>query len=307
MNSDEYTVQEHFLDVGDGHQLYVQDWGSKTAKRPIIFLHGGPGSSVQDKHKQLFDPQYQRVIFFDQRGCGKSLPLGSFENNTTDKLVDDIEKLAKHLRLDKFILTGGSWGSCLALAYGLKYPHRVHAMVLRGLFTASHDEINWVDKGRFKNFFPEVWDLYLAETPKSHHHDPSSYHFARVLGHDAEAAKKSAYAYQNVEAAIIQLDDRYTPENFDEYDPSGMKIEIHYLANKCFLPDGHILANAHKLTMPIYLFQGRYDMVCPPATAYKLHQKLPNSWLTWTVSGHKDERESWTAVRNTLLQLTSAA
>ena len=304
MSPDQYTNQELFLDVGDGYQLYVQDWGNKQAATPIIFVHGGPGSSAQDKHKQIYDPTRQRVIFFDQRGCGKSLPYGSLEHNTTGDLVEDIEKIATRLELDKFVLTGGSWGCCLALAFALKYPQRVAALVLRGVFTGSQQEINWVDKGKFVNHFPDVWEEYLDATPKSHHHDPSSYHFERILGDNPEAARESAYAYENLEGSLIQLDDRFIPEDLTTYDPSGMRLEAHYLANNCFLPDNHILDNAHKLPMPVWLVQGRYDMVCPPITAYKLSQAIPDSHLVWTISGHKDERESWSVVRAVLQQLS---
>lgn len=305
MTPDNYTQSEFFLDVGQGHQLYVQDWGNPKAATPIVFLHGGPGSSAQDKHRELFEPRQQRVIFFDQRGCGRSLPYGSRQHNTTPDMIEDIEKIAKHLKLNKFILTGGSWGSCLALAYALTHPQPVKALVLRGIFTGSQAEIDWIDKGRFMNFFPDVWENYLKLTPEAHHANPSAYHFKRALGDDEAAAKESAYAYEQVEGALLKLDDRYHAEDFADYDPSGIQLEIHYLANRCFLPDRHILDNAHQLTMPAWLFQGRYDMVCPPTTAYELHQRLPNSWLTWTVSGHKDERESWTAIRNTLLHLTN--
>lgn len=120
MNPDKYTSREFFLEVGDGHELYVQDWGNKAAETPIFFLHGGPGGGLKDGHKQMFDPEKQHVIFHDQRGCGKSLPHGSLEHNTTADLVNDIEKIAQKLKLDTFILTGGSWGSTLALAYALK-------------------------------------------------------------------------------------------------------------------------------------------------------------------------------------------
>lgn len=305
MTPDEYTIKETFLDVGDGHQLYIQDWGNPKAKIPILFLHGGPGSGFNNRYRQRYDPTIERVIFFDQRGAGKSLPYGSLEHNTTTDLVEDIEKIAKHLKLEKFILTGGSWGSCLALAYALKYPKRVKDIVLQGIFTGSQSEIDYICKGKFVTFFPDVWEKYLATTPKDHHNDPSAYHFKRALGKDEEAAKKSAYIYENTEGALLSLDDRFIPDEYDEYDPSSIKIELHYLVNRCFLPDNYILDNAHKLTMPIWLVQGRYDMVCPPVTAYELHKKLLNSQLIWTTAGHGNDRPNYDATRTILLGLTS--
>ena len=161
MTPDKYTISESMLDVDNGHQLYIHDWGNQTAVKPIVFLHGGPGGSTKDHHKTSFDPTEQRVIFFDQRGCGRSLPLGSLSNNTTDDLIEDIEIIADHLNLKTFIINGGSWGSCLALAYSLAHPERVTALVLRGIFTGSQSEIDWLDSGKFRTFFPEVWAQYL--------------------------------------------------------------------------------------------------------------------------------------------------
>lgn len=304
MTPDAYTIQEFFLEVGDGHQLYVQEWGNTKAKTPILFLHGGPGGSVQDKHRRLFDPKQQRVIFFDQRGCGRSLPYGLIKANTTKHLVEDIEKIAVKLGVKEFIITGGSWGCTLALAFSLAHPRRVKAMVLNGILTGSQSETDWVDKGGFRNFFPDIWEEYLRQTPKAHQTDPSAYHFQRALGDDEAAAKASIYAYENVEAALLQLDDRYYPESFEDYDPAGMRIEIHYLVNRFFLPDRYVFYHANRLTMPVYLVQGRYDVLCPPVSAYELHKALPNGHLIWTVSGHKTERESWTVIRTLLQQLT---
>ncbi|MDB5170403.1 MAG: putative proline iminopeptidase [Candidatus Saccharibacteria bacterium] len=292
------------LNVGDGHDLYVQDWGNKDAKTPIVFLHGGPGAGVKDRHKQRFDPKKQRLIFFDQRGAGKSSPKGSIEHNTTQDLVEDIEKLAKHLKLDTFIITGGSWGVCLAFAYAFKYPERVTAMVLSGIYTATRAETEHIDNGGFRSYYPDVWENYVNRAPKEYADDPSSFHYAQALGNDAEAAKASIYAYSELEGSLLSLDDRYTPENFEEFDPNNMKIELHYLANNCFIPEGYIAQNAPKLTMPIWLVQGRYDMVCPPITAYNLNKQLKNSHLIWTVAGHGNDRANYDVMRTILLQAT---
>lgn len=306
MTPDTYTISEQFLDVGDGHQLYIQDWGNKNADLPIIFLHGGPGGGCSNGHKQTFDPRTQRVIFFDQRGAGKSLPKGELKNNTTKELVEDIEKIAQHFKLDEFILTGGSWGSCLAFAYGLKYPKRVRAMVLRGIYTGTREETEFIDKGEWKTFYPEVWDAFLSRTPKKHHDNPSQYHYENFQSDDPEKAKASSYAFSELEGSLLSLDDRHTTSDYAEFDPDGMKIELHYLKNDCFMPDKYIFDNASKLTMPIWLVQGRYDMVCPPITAYALHQKLPNSKLIFSTAGHRGgDRGIYEIMRALLLQLTT--
>jgi proline iminopeptidase len=291
------------LDVGDGHELYVQDWGDAEASTAIFFLHGGPGSGCNDGHKQYFDPSSQRVIFHDQRGCGKSTPYGSIENNTTDKLVHDISTVADKLGIDKFVIMGGSWGSCLAFAYALEYPERVKGMVLRGIFTGSKTETDWLDHGQFQNFFPDAWEAYLKTVPEDQRQNPTSYHYSRVMGDDQAAAQQSGAAYQTLEVSAISLDDRHGPINIADFDPSNIRIEMHYMQNLCFLPDNYILNNAHKLTMPVWLIHGRYDMVCPPITAYELHKRLPKSELIWTIAGHSAEHETWTAIRMALREL----
>lgn len=304
MTPDEHTIQETFIEVGDGHTLYVQEWGNPKGA-PIIFLHGGPGAGVHNKHRSAFDPAQHRVIFFDQRGCGRSLPYGSLEHNTTTDLINDIEKIADHLGLQQFVLTGGSWGSTLALAYALAHPERVRALVISGIFTGAQAEIDYFDKGDFRTYFPEIWERYLAATPKSHHANPTKYHYDRVLHGDEQAVRESAYALENMEAALLSLDDRFAPGPFGDFDPVGAIIETHYLANGCFLPERHIFKNASKLTMPIWLVQGRYDFVCPAITAHELHKALPNSQLVHTIAGHRGgERSTQDVTRALLLQFT---
>ncbi len=305
MTPDTFTIAEHHFSVGDGHTLYVQDWGNPDAKRVIISLHGGPGGGSKDSHKGRFDPTRQRVIFFDQRGCGHSTPLGSLEHNTTNELVEDISTIADKLRLDTFIITGGSWGSCLALTYALEHPERVSAMVLHGIFTGSQAEIDWLENGLFRTFYPDAWERYLAATPTEHHKNPTAYHYERVLGADETAARASGYAYSMLMGNVMKLDDRFTPSDPAEYDPTDMRTEIHYMANRCFMPDRFILNNAAKLTLPIWLIQGRYDMVCPPFTAHELHKQLPNGELVWTINGHHGDHEAITVMRTILLQLTN--
>lgn len=303
MTPDKHTNRELFVEVSDGHELYVHDWGNKDADQIIFYIHGGPGSGCSDKYKGGFDPLRQRVIFHDQRGSGRSLPYGSLEHNTIQDLIADISKIADKLDIKKFILTGGSWGSSLSLAYGIAHPERVIAMVLDGIWTCTQFEIDWLAKAQFQTFFPDAWQAYVDGTPEEHRHDPSAYHFKRALSDDQQASKESGYLYQNLEGAVMRLDDRQTPTAVDEFDPAGIRIEIHYLVNGCFMPDRFILDNSSKLTMPIYLVQGRYDMVCPPVTAYELHRCLPRSELIFTTSGHAGEHETWSIKRTILLEL----
>lgn len=306
MNPDAATISESFLDVGNGHQLYIQDWGNADAKTPIIFLHGGPGSGCNDGHKLMFDPHVQRVIFFDQRGAGKSLPKGKLEHNTTANLVEDIERIADHFKFKKFVITGGSWGSCLAMAYALAHPQRLEAMVLRGIFTGSKEETEFVDNGGFKLHFPEIWDSYLSRTPKEHHDNPSAYHYAQMKSGDPVKMKASAYAYSEMEGALLRLDDRYTSQEYEQFEPETVQLELHYFQNACFMNDRYILENAHKITIPTWLIQGRYDMVCPPKAAYDLHKLLPKSKLLFTTAGHSgSDRANYDAAKSLLLEITN--
>ncbi len=304
MTPDKYTISETFVSVGDGHNLYIHDWGNKSAKKPIIFLHGGPGSFCQDKHKGIFNPENQRVIFFDQRGSGKSTPYGELSNNTTDELVEDINKITDHLKIDKFILQGGSWGSCLAFAYAIAHPQRVIGIVLAGIYTCSQSENDWLNNGGFKSFYPDAWDEYLARTPQEHRDNPTAYHMSQIASENEDARKLSAYAYSCLEASLMKLDDRFTPDDYETFDPAGSIIEMTYIANNGFMPDRFIIENAHKIIAPVWLVQGRYDIVCPPVTAYELSSEIPNCKLILTTSGHKAEHESWNLIRTILGEIT---
>lgn len=303
MTPDAHTLQEHFLDVGNGHQLYVHDWGNADAADPILYLHGGPGGGCNDGNKLRFDPEQHRVIFFDQRGSGRSLPYGTTEHNTTDDLVADIEKIAAFLKLSSFVITGGSWGSTLALAYAIKHPKRVEALVLQGIFTGSQAEIDWIDKGLFQTFYPEAWQAFLDRTPKSHHKDPAAYHTKRAMTGNDDEIRESAFAYSCLEGGVLRLDDRFTPGDPLDFDPASTRLEMYYLANGCFMPDRYILNNAHKITAPVWLVQGRYDMVCPPVAAHELHSVLPNSKLIYTTAGHaSSDRANQDVLKTILLQ-----
>lgn len=301
MLPDAYTIQENFLTVGDGHQIYTQEWGNAKAKTTMLFVHGGPGSQSQDKHKSNFNPEQHRVIFFDQRGCGKSLPYGSLERNTTNDLIADMVKILAHYKAKKVVLVGGSWGAALSLAFAVAHPDKTEALVLHGIFTGSQKEIEWLDQGLFQTFYPDAWEAYLARTPKAHRNNPTAYHAKQMLGDDPEARATSGYAYDMLEGGVMKLDDRFTPQDPTDYDPLPIRMEMYYMANGCFMPDRHILNNAHSLTMPVWLVQGRYDMVCPPQTAYELDKKLPNSHLIWTISGHRAERHSVDVTKTILL------
>lgn len=305
MNEDQYTNKVFMLPVTHGHELWVHDWGNKDAETVFFFLHGGPGSSCRDKHKFAFDPMTQRVIFHDQRGSGQSVPAGKWHHNNTQELAADITAIADHLGVKKFVITGGSWGSTLALYYALENPKRISAIVVSGVFTASQQEIDWLDKGLFRTHFPDAWDRYTTTVPVEHKNDPSAYHMANAFGNDETKAFAAARAYGDLEAAVISLNDFHAPTPETETDLSGSLIEMRYLAKRCFLPDRYILDNAHKLTMPVYIVQGRYDFVCPPKTAYELSKVASDTHLTFVQAGHSAEHETVTALSLIYRQLTT--
>ncbi len=305
LTADGFTLSETYLDVGDGHRLYVQDWGCAEAARAVVALHGGPGTATTDSHKEYFDPSRQRVLFCDQRGVGRSTPYASVEHNTTQHLVADLVAILDRFGLDKAVLMGGSWGSCLALTFAVAHPERVEALALYGLLTARQQELDWLNEARWRTFYPEVWQWYLDRTPPDHHDDPTGYHFGRILSDDAKASKESAYAYTTVDTAITELDDRFKPSPLeDDFDAGPARLQAHYFTHSHFLPDEHVLDNAHRLTMPVHIVQGRYDMVCPPVSAYQLAERLACPELYWTANGHLPDREGWNVLRTVLLQLT---
>ena len=292
------------LDVGDGHTLYVHDWGNKSAKKPIIFLLGGPGLALRDNgYKISFNPNKQRVIFYEQRGCGKSTPSGELKDNNTQKSIGDIDKIADYLKIDKFLLVGGSWGSTLALAYAIASPKRVLGLVINGVFTGSKSETDWISNGGFKLFYPEVWEAYLDRTPKQFRDDPSAFHMRQIKSKKTQDVIDSTYAYGCMEGASMSLEDRFTPSDKSTFDPTQMLIEMTYLNNLCFMPDRYILDNASKITAPVWIVQGRYDMVCPPITTYELSRKLSTCKVSWTIGNHDYAHEKWNLVKAILAEI----
>lgn len=296
MNEDVHTNQTFMLPVSHGHELWVHDWGKQDAKTVFFFLHGGPGGNCKDKHKMPFDPTTQRVIFHDQRGSGKSLPTGKWQHNNSQELAADITAIANHLGIKSFVIVGNSWGSTLALYYAVTNPERVSAVVVSGIWLATEAEMAYMNDGGWRTHFPDLWDWYVSTVPKENQANPSAYHFAQALSDDPAKAAESARVFDDMEAGLISLNDRHLLTPLEEYDPVGSLIEMRYMAHGCFMPDGYILKNADKLTMPVHIVQGRYDFVCPPSAAYVLHRAVPSSTLTWVTAGHTAEHETVTAL-----------
>lgn len=301
LTKDRHTIAEHHFTTKDGiYKLYVQEWGNKEGK-PIISLHGGPGAGSSDSHKIPYDPTKHYVVFFDQRGCGQSEPLASTKNNQTKYLIEDINLIADKLGLETFSVHGGSWGSTLALYYGIANPERVENMVLRGVFLGTKAEIDYFETAGYKKFFPEAYEFLVQDVPEEHKDNPGAYHRKQLV---ENKSAMSAYRYTEAEMDVLKLDSHYVPPEFtEEYDITYGTIITHYMDNGCFIEEGHILKNADKLTMPIHIIHGRYDMICLPVNAYNLHKALPNSTLHWTMAGHSGSDRSNYDVMHTINQL----
>lgn len=276
--------QSDRLSVDSGHALYFEQSGN-PAGFPVLFLHGGPGSQTRPQHRQFFDPTFYRIVLFDQRGCGQSVPRGLTERNTIWHLVADMERLRRQLAIERWLLFGGSWGSTLALAYAGTYPERVAGMVLRGVFLASAGELEWYVNG-LREFLPEAWE---GLTGGQSGEVVSRYH-ALVNHADRETALRAARHWVGYEEAAMQLGSGSPPTAIAQGDEAALldraRIQLHYLANGCFLRRDELLENAWKITAPAIIVQGRLDMICPPVTARMLAKRLSADMRMVEAGGH---------------------
>lgn len=269
-----------YLPSNNMHEIYVEESGNPEGN-PIIFIHGGPGGGCGTKQRRFFDPNYYRIILFDQRGCGKSKPLGETQNNTTSDLINDMESIRKYLKIKDWFLFGGSWGSTLALAYAIKFPKLVKGLILRGIFLSRPHELEWF-LNEVDQFFPDLHGNLLSHDSSINKKNLVSQYSKLVFGDNQEAAKNAAVAWNQFEGSILKL---VPPENTEpsesvnfDFELARAKVQLHYIQNQCFVDGEEILNKASILKdKPIIIVQGRYDMVCPPKTAYELMKKLPTS------------------------------
>jgi proline iminopeptidase len=272
--------QTGYLDTGDGHQVYWERSGTKGAK-PAVFLHGGPGGGCSPKHRQLFDPALYDVILFDQRGCGRSTPFASLDNNTTWHLVADIERLREMMGVETWQVFGGSWGSTLALAYAETHPEHVSELVLRGIYLLTKAEMDWYYQFGVSEMFPEKYEAFIAPIPEAERGDMITAYRKRLVGEDREEQLRCAKAWSIWEGETITLlPEPATSDTFHEADfaLAFARIENHYFTHAGWFEDGQLLRDAHKLKdIPGTIVHGRYDMPCPMRQAWALHQAWPKS------------------------------
>jgi proline iminopeptidase len=266
------------------HTMHYEESGSPTG-RPVVYLHGGPGAGIEPAMRAVHDPQAYRFVMFDQRGAGRSTPAGELRDNTTWHLVADIERLREHLGIERWIVSGGSWGTTLALAYAQRHPERCEALVLRGVWLSTEPELRWFQRG-LRNFYPEVWKMTVGDVSA----DNIEGHFdawrARILDPDPAIAGPAAVAKARYEwlccmadpgpEELAQIDAELTLEYCLPY----QRIGAHYRNHDFFLEPGQLLRDVHLLSkVPGFIVNGRLDMVCPPIAAYRLQQAWPRAEL----------------------------
>lgn len=275
-----------YLRVSPVHELYYEESGNPRGK-PAIFLHGGPGGGTDPSMRRFFDPRAYRIVLLDQRGCGKSRPHASLEDNTTWHLVQDIESLREHLGLERWLVFGGSWGSTLALAYAQAHPERVTELVLRGIFMLRRWELAWFyqDPGGAAAIYPDLWEHYVEPIPPAERGDMITAYYKRLTSSNPAVVAKAARAWSIWEGATSYL--RYNPDYVarfqqdDAYAAAFARIECHYFINAGFFrQDDQLLADVGRIrNIPAVIVQGRYDVVCPIRSAWDLHRAWPEADL----------------------------
>ena len=281
---------QHSLQVDSIHTLHIEECGNPLGT-PVLFVHGGPGGGYASIHRQFFNPSHYRIILFDQRGCGKSRPHACLTNNTTAHLIEDIEKIRRHLKIEKWLLFGGSWGSTLSLLYAQAYPERATGLILRGIFLCRKQDLSWFYQEGASRFYPEYWKDFIAPIDVQKQSNLIAAYHALLTSNNEVARMRAAEAWSVWEGRTSNLEtDPNTVSHFgDPFHALAMaRIECHYFQHEAFIEANQIINNASEIDhLPITIIHGRYDMVCPVNQAFELHEALPHSRLMiCNKSGH---------------------
>ncbi|BAK84829.1 prolyl aminopeptidase [Komagataeibacter medellinensis] len=279
-----------WLDTGEGHRVYWELCGNPEGI-PVVFLHGGPGGGCSAFQRQMFDPARYRILLFDQRGCGRSTPHASLENNTTWHLVADIERLREMTGAESWMVFGGSWGSTLALAYAQAHPQRVSALVMRGIFTLRRAELLWYYQDGASWLFPDLWEQFVAPIPEGERMDLMAAYSRRLTGDDADVQMQAAIAWSMWEGRTITLRAAHgtVMRHADpRYALAFSRIENHYFVNAGWLAEGLLIRDIGRIRhIPAVIVQGRYDVATPVRTAWDLHRAWPEAEFQLVdVAGH---------------------
>ncbi|WP_158964895.1 prolyl aminopeptidase [Chachezhania sediminis] len=273
---------QRMLDVGDGHRIYMEQCGNPDG-RPVVVLHGGPGGGCSPAMRRYFDPKIYRIILFDQRGCGRSRPHAEVDNNTTWHLVADIELIRETLGIDAWYVFGGSWGATLALVYAQAHPDHVKHLVLRGVFLMTQPELDWFYGGGAGRFWPETWARFVAPIPEEERDNLILAYHRRLFSGDRTEETRFARVWAAWENALASIHSSgNSGESPGEYARAFARLENHYFIHQGFLQDGQAIFDRMDriADIPGTVVQGRYDMICPPQSAYDLCQRWPRGELT---------------------------
>ncbi|KXB44900.1 prolyl aminopeptidase [Tissierellia bacterium KA00581] len=275
-----------YLKVDDIHSIYFEESGNKNGAA-VVFVHGGPGCGCGNLSRRFLDPTFYRIITIDQRGCGKSKPFLELRNNTTENLAKDMEKIREHLKIDKWLVYGGSWGTTLSLYYAENYPKRVVGLILRGIFLARDEDIKWLYQGGAGMFFPEAFDEFTKHFNDTEKKDYIKSYYKHLTSPDYEEKKKYGKSFSNFENSVVKLVPKEILEDVTDEDISMAVMECHYFVNNCFFEENYILNNVEKIKdIPTIIIHGRYDVDCRPVGAYLLSKHLNNVKLIFPISGH---------------------
>lgn len=271
------------------HTMYWEESGNPSGI-PVVFLHGGPGAGATPMHRRFFDPTYYRIVIYDQRGAGRSTPLGEIRDNTTPHLINDLELLRQHLGISQWLVFGGSWGSTLALAYGEAHPERCLSFVLRGIFLCRTEEIDWFLYG-LRNLFPEAWREFTAPFSATERNDILSAYYQRLMNPEPAIHMPAARTWSTYEGSCSTLLPSPATVSYFAGDTVALglaRMEAHYFSHGIFLPENSLLDNVHKLHgIPATIVQGRYDAVCPIVSADDLHRAWPQAeYIVIDDAGH---------------------
>ncbi|WOI55977.1 prolyl aminopeptidase [Palleronia sp. LCG004] len=272
---------QRMMAVGDGHSVYVEQCGNPDGI-PVVVLHGGPGGGCSPSMRRYFDPEIYRIVLFDQRGCGRSRPHASVEDNTTWHLVADIERIRDALEIGKWMVFGGSWGATLALIYAQTHPEAVRHIILRGVFLMTEAELEWFYAGGAGRFWPDVWSRFVDPVPEEERGDLIAAYHRRLFSGDSVTETRFARTWTSWENTLASIDtDGPGGESPGDYARAFARLENHYFTHRGWLDhDGQILDRMDRIAhLPGHIVQGRYDMICPPRSAWRLHEAWSGSVL----------------------------